>query len=49
MTKPLNPEIKALRAMVRALQPLDATAQARAVEWLHDRTEAAFDKEGTDG
>ena len=49
MTRPLNPEIKALRAMVRALQPLAPAAQARAVEWLHDRTEAALNKEGTDG
>lgn len=35
MTKPLDPEIMALRAMVRALQTLDPAAQERAVDWLH--------------
>lgn len=38
MTKPLDPEIKALRAMVRALNTLDPAAQERTVDWLHART-----------
>lgn len=35
MTKPLDPEIKALRVMVRELQTLEPDAQERAVDWLH--------------
>jgi hypothetical protein len=35
MTKQFDHEIKALRAMVRALQTLDPAAQERAVDWLH--------------
>lgn len=34
MTKPLDPEIKALRAMVRAWQQVPIEAQERAIEWF---------------
>ena len=34
MTKPLDPEIKAMGAMLRALQPLDAEQQKRSCEWI---------------
>ena len=37
MTKPLDPEIKALRAMLRAIKPLDPRARKRAVDWLYTR------------
>ena len=33
MTKPLDPEIKALRAVRRALQPLSIDARDRALVW----------------
>jgi hypothetical protein len=33
MTKPLDPDIKALRAIVRALEPLDEQARMRILEW----------------
>lgn len=34
MTKPLHPEIKAMAAMLRALQPLDEDQSHRSVTWL---------------
>jgi hypothetical protein len=34
VTKPLDPEIKAMGAMLRALQPLDAEQQKRSCEWI---------------
>lgn len=37
MSKPMHPEIKALRATWRALESLDETARQRAVEWLFAR------------
>lgn len=40
MTKKLDPEIKALRALDRALRPLDPAAKKRAVNWLRERTES---------
>lgn len=33
MTKPLDPEIKALRGVVRALEPLEQERRARVLEW----------------
>ncbi len=43
-TKRLHPEIKALRALVRALEPLDMKTQVRAVDWLHGRIHDAAHK-----
>lgn len=51
MTKPLNPEIKALRAIDRALRPLSPPAQERTVDFFHaaihnttqDRVRAALE------
>ena len=44
MTKPIDPEIKALRALVRALDGLDDDAKVRCVDWLyacvHNTTQA---------
>ncbi len=34
MTKPLDPELKALRAINRALNTLDLDQQRRALEWV---------------
>ena len=34
MTKPLDPEIKAMGAMVRAMKPLDPVQQKRACEYI---------------
>jgi len=42
VTKPLDPEIKAMRALARALRPLDSRARRRAVTWLF-----AFDRNTT--
>jgi hypothetical protein len=33
MTKPLDPEIKAMKAVVRAMAPLDTAAEKRSLEW----------------
>lgn len=35
MTKKLDPEIKALYAIRRALKPLDPEAQQRAIDYFH--------------
>jgi hypothetical protein len=43
MTRPIDPEIKAFRAMQRALAPLDAGTQLRVLNyWLRRVTEAAL-------
>jgi hypothetical protein len=34
MTAPLDPEIKAMRAIVRAIESLDSSAQRRVILWL---------------
>lgn len=34
MTKRINPEIKAMRALVRAFQPLTAEQRQRDLEWF---------------
>ncbi len=34
MTKPLDPEIKALRALERAMRSVPAPARQRCLEWL---------------
>lgn len=54
MTKPMNPEVKALRAMGRALRSMPLDAQARAVDFFHagvhgttqDRVRAAMRRAG---
>jgi hypothetical protein len=33
MSKRLDPEIKAMRAVVRAMSPLDSAAEKRTLEW----------------
>jgi hypothetical protein len=38
MTRPLDPEIKALRAVERAVRPLSLDAKRRLSEWLLSRT-----------
>lgn len=37
MTKPLDPEIKALRAVARALANLDAATRDRILRWASQR------------
>ena len=37
MTRRLDPEIKAMRQIVRALKLLDGEAIGRILRWLHDR------------
>ncbi len=37
MTKPLHPEIKAIRAVVRAIEPLDVPARTRLLEFVCSR------------
>ena len=57
MTKRLDPEIKALRAMERAIRPLDLAAKDRVSIWLRGTVEdelrrdlkATKGQEGRDG
>jgi hypothetical protein len=48
MTKKLDPEIKALRAVERALRPLDLRAKDRAVTWLRSRTDSELKRQQED-
>lgn len=47
MTKRLNPEIKALRAVERAMRPLDLSAKDRAATWRRSRVDSELKAEQT--